>query len=362
MARGRTFSVNIALHDAARRDAVDRDAPLAEVCRKALDHANDGHFARVVQRMVLDAHEPGGDAAHEHEPAAVLAVPQRRLPNEELRARVEVEHVVVLGLGDVLGLRPRLGAGVAHDNVDLAKGRLGGEEEPLNLGDFAHLTTTEAPRRPSSIAQPATDAATCAGDQGDFFVQGGRGDCDDWLRCEVSGQHRRRKGALCRSEVERSSSLRKLKPLSLTQVSAISKAVVSRETVRWTGFAQRNMQDNNRTCTTEKVEVFTLAKKQRQKFLYNALAHGVSCGASIECRCFGPGAVSTVHGTVQFTADSVFRACELAGVSHPGRERPDASSNVGLHSALRHIKARNWRVWRQVGVREGGADLLDVVR
>jgi len=125
--------------DTTWRDAVDGDAALAKVGGKGLDHADDGHLARVVEGVVLDAQQPSGDRAHEDEPAVVLQVLPRRLTDEELRARVQVEDVVVDLLGDLLGLVPRLGAAVAHDNVDLAKVLLALLEQAVDLGDLGHV-------------------------------------------------------------------------------------------------------------------------------------------------------------------------------------------------------------------------------
>jgi len=43
--------------DSARGHAVDRDAPPSKVGGEGFDEANNGHLARVVQRVVLDAQQ-----------------------------------------------------------------------------------------------------------------------------------------------------------------------------------------------------------------------------------------------------------------------------------------------------------------
>jgi len=125
--------------DSTRRDTVDGDTTLAKVSSKGLDHANDGHLGSVVEDVVPDTEETGGNRGHEDEAAVVLEMLPRGLADEELGASVEVEDVVVLLLCDLLGLVPGLGAAVAHDNVDLAKVLLGVLEEPLDLGGLADI-------------------------------------------------------------------------------------------------------------------------------------------------------------------------------------------------------------------------------
>lgn len=204
----RILGEHVAL-DTARRHAIDRDAALAKVGGKALDHADDGHLGRIVQDVVLYAEQARGDGAHENEAAVVLDVLVRGLPDEELGARVEVEDVVVLLLGDLLRLVPRLGPRVAHDDVDLAKCLLGLGEEPVDLGYFGHVgldgdglgAVVEAlddlayflgralgrdvvhHDGSTALAQldgaAAADASACTGDEGDLALEGGGGDVDD---------------------------------------------------------------------------------------------------------------------------------------------------------------------------------------
>lgn len=73
--------------------------------------------------------------AHQHHPAAVLAVSDGGLADEELRLAVEGEDVVVLVLADLLRLVPALGPAVAHDNVDAAHVALRLLEETRDLGE-----------------------------------------------------------------------------------------------------------------------------------------------------------------------------------------------------------------------------------
>ena len=194
--------------DAAGRDAVDGDAAAPKVGGHGLDEPDDGHLAPVVERVVLDALEPGGDGGHEDDAAVVLHVLEGGLADEELRARVEREDVVELLLGDLLGDVPGLGARVAHDDVDAAHGRLGLGEEPLDLGDLADVGLDRDGA--GAVVEPfddaadllggglggdvvdddagaafahldgaaAADAAAGAGDERDLAVQAGGGDGD----------------------------------------------------------------------------------------------------------------------------------------------------------------------------------------
>lgn len=125
--------------NATRSNAVDGDAASAKVGGERLDQANDGHLGSVVQSVVADTEETGSDGRHEDETTVVLEVLPGGLADEELCAGVQVEDVVVLLLGDLLGLVPALGAGVAHDDVDLAKVLLGFLEQTLDLGGLADV-------------------------------------------------------------------------------------------------------------------------------------------------------------------------------------------------------------------------------
>ena len=125
--------------DATGSDTVDGDTATAKVSGESLDHADDGHLGSVVERVVADAKQTSSNRRHEDQTSVVLEVLPRRLADEELGAGVEVKHMVVLLLGDLLGLVPALGAGVAHDDVDLAKVLLGFLEQTLDLGGLADV-------------------------------------------------------------------------------------------------------------------------------------------------------------------------------------------------------------------------------
>jgi hypothetical protein len=125
--------------DATRGNTVDGDTARAKVGSESLDHTNDSHLGSVVKSVVADAKEASGDGRHEDQASVVLEVLPRSLADEELCASIEVEDVVVLLLGDLLGLVPALGAGVAHDNVDLAEVLLGLLEQTLDLGGLADV-------------------------------------------------------------------------------------------------------------------------------------------------------------------------------------------------------------------------------
>jgi len=189
--------------DATRRNTVDGDAPRTEVGSKGLDHANDGHLGGIVQAMILDAKQAGSNGAHEDQTPVVLEVLPRRLADEELRTRVEVEDMVELLFRDVLGLVPALGGAVAHDDIDLAEVLLRLLEQPLDLADLADVRLDGDGFGPglgvfdlldnlvgaglgvgvvyhdaaATLAQldgaASSDAAAGAGDDGDFVVQGG---------------------------------------------------------------------------------------------------------------------------------------------------------------------------------------------
>jgi hypothetical protein len=125
--------------DATRGDTVDSDTARAKVSGESLDHANDSHLGSVVKSVVADTKKASSNGRHEDQASVVLEVLPRGLADEELCAGVEVEDVVVLLLGDLLGLVPALGAGVAHDNVDLAEVLLGLLEQTLDLGGLADV-------------------------------------------------------------------------------------------------------------------------------------------------------------------------------------------------------------------------------
>ena len=193
--------------DTTWRDAIDGDTTSAKVGGKSLDHSDDGHLASIVQGMVLDAQQARGDAGHENDAAAFLQVPERRLADEKLRARVQVENVVVLLFCHLLGLVPTLGAAVGHDDVEMAEVGLGFLEQPVDLADLGHVrldarSAGSVPERFDDSTHfvrgglavcvvdhdgsaplsefdgtAAADATTGAGDEGNFAVEtGGRDD------------------------------------------------------------------------------------------------------------------------------------------------------------------------------------------
>ena len=125
--------------DTTGAHAVDGDAADAKVGSKSLGHANDGHLGGVVERVVLNAQQTSGDGGHEDQTAVVLEVLPGSLADEELGAGIEVEDLVVDFLGDFLGLVPALHAGVAHDDVDAAKVRLGLLEQPRDFRDLGDI-------------------------------------------------------------------------------------------------------------------------------------------------------------------------------------------------------------------------------
>lgn len=125
--------------DTTGGDTVDGDTTLTEVGSEGLDHTNNGHLGSVVKGMVADTKKTSSDGGHEDQTTVVLKVLPGSLTNEELGASVQVEDVVVLLLGDLLSLVPRLGTTVGHDNVNLAKVLLGLLEQTLNLGNLADV-------------------------------------------------------------------------------------------------------------------------------------------------------------------------------------------------------------------------------
>ena len=204
--------------DTTGGDTVDSDTALAEVGSEGLDHTNNGHLRGVVEGMVADTEKTSGDRGHENQTTVVLKVLPGSLTNEELCAGVEVENVVVLLLGDLLGLVPALGTAVGHDDVDLSKVLLGLLEQTLNFGDLADisldgnglgsaagsldlsddlvggglaaLVVDNNAGTTSSELDGTTTTDTTAGtsDEGDLPVEGGGRNSNDALR-HVSGNY-----------------------------------------------------------------------------------------------------------------------------------------------------------------------------
>lgn len=193
-------------------DTVDGDTTLTEVGSEGLDHTNNSHLGSVVESVVTDTKETGSNGGHEDQTTVVLKVLPGSLTNEELGASVQVKDVVVLLLGDLLGLVPRLGTAVGHDNVDLAKVLLGLLEQTLNLGNLADIgldgdglgtaagglnlsydlisgglaalvVDDNAGTTSSELNGTATtDTTASTGDESNLAVEGGGGNGDDSLR------------------------------------------------------------------------------------------------------------------------------------------------------------------------------------
>lgn len=198
--------------DTTGGNTVDGDTAHTKVRRERLNHTDNRHLGRIVQHMIPDAQQTGRDGAHQDQAAVVLQVLPGGLADEELGARVQVEDVVELLLGDLLRLVPRFRAGVAHDDVDLAERLLGVLEEAFDLGFLGHVGLDgdgfgAGPGRfnllayfvggglargvvhddaAAALAQldgaAAADTTAGARDEGDLAVEGGGGDGDGLLR------------------------------------------------------------------------------------------------------------------------------------------------------------------------------------
>ena len=204
--------------DTTGGDTVDGDTTLTEVGSEGLDHTNNGHLGGIVEGVVADTKKTSSDGGHEDQTTVVLKVLPGSLANEELGTSVQVEDVVVLLLGDLLGLVPALGTAVGHDDVDLSKVLLGLLEQTLNFGDLADisldgnglgsaaggldlsddlvggglaaLVVDNNAGTTSSELDGTTTTDTTAGtsDEGDLPVEGGGGNSNDALR-HVSGNY-----------------------------------------------------------------------------------------------------------------------------------------------------------------------------
>jgi hypothetical protein len=198
--------------DATGSNTVDSDTASAKVSGERLDQTNDGHLGSVVQSVIADTKKTSSNGRHEDETTVVLEVLPGGLADEELCAGVEVEDVVVLLFGDLLGLVPALGAGVAHDDVDLAKVLLGLLEQALDLRGLADvgldgdgfgagaglldeldnlvgrlLAVGVVDDNAGSAAAElngtaTTDTTAGTGDEGDLSMEGGGEDGDGTLR------------------------------------------------------------------------------------------------------------------------------------------------------------------------------------
>ena len=114
--------------DAARRDRVDRDAPVAEILGERFRDPVDGALGRVVQRVVPHPDQPGRDRGHEYQPPARHEVPVRVLRDEELRAEVEAEDEVEARFCDGVERVEGFHARVRDDDVEVVEVREGGFE------------------------------------------------------------------------------------------------------------------------------------------------------------------------------------------------------------------------------------------
>ena len=198
----RDLGEHIAL-DATGSDGINRNTLLAEILGEALRDAIDGGLGAGIEGVVRDADEAGGDAGHEDDAAAGLAVAVGVLGDEELGAEVEAEDEVEAGLGDVLGPVEALHARVGADDVDAAEVRQRGLEEPRDLGDPRHVGLDGDGARARGLDLPhdargvveafdvvdhdggaagaefegdaGADAAGGAGHEGDFAGEGGEG-------------------------------------------------------------------------------------------------------------------------------------------------------------------------------------------
>jgi hypothetical protein len=198
--------------DTTGGNTVDSDTTLTEVGSEGLDHTNNSHLGGVVEGMVTDTKKTSSNGGHEDQTTIVLKVLPCSLTNEELGASVQVEDVVVLLLGDLLGLVPRLGTAVGHDDIDLAKVLLGLLEQTLNLGDLADIgldgdglgtaaggldlcnnlvggglaalvVDDNAGTTSSELNGTATtDTTASTGDESDLSVEGGGGNGNNSLR------------------------------------------------------------------------------------------------------------------------------------------------------------------------------------
>ena len=202
------FREHIAL-DTAWSHAVDCDTAFSKVGRERLDESNDRHLRPIVQRMIFNPQQSRSNRRHKDNSAVVLDVLIRRLSDEKLRPRIQVENMIVLLLGNLLRLVPRLCARVRHDNIDLVKRLLGFCEKALDLGELGDVgadgdglgAVVEAlddlddflggafardvvyDDGGAALAEldgaPAADASAAAGDERDFAFERGGGDVDD---------------------------------------------------------------------------------------------------------------------------------------------------------------------------------------
>jgi hypothetical protein len=125
--------------DTSRRDAVYCNTPLSKVRCKGLDKTNNRHLRRIVQRMVLNTQQARSNRRHENNPSVVLNMLVRRLPHKKLRPRIQIKHMIILLLTDLLRNVPALSTRIAHDDVDFAKGLLRFLKEAVDLRDFGDI-------------------------------------------------------------------------------------------------------------------------------------------------------------------------------------------------------------------------------
>ena len=125
--------------DASGGDGVDTDLLAAHVSRQSADERLDRVLAARIQRVVGRAARASSNRRHENHGAVLLAVLEGLLGDEELRAGVGVEDLVVALRRDLEEGGEVLGSRVGHDDVDAAEGLLALLEELDDLGDLADV-------------------------------------------------------------------------------------------------------------------------------------------------------------------------------------------------------------------------------
>lgn len=125
--------------DTSGSDGIDAHLLAAHISRQGADESLDGVLATSIQRVVGWATRCGGDGRHQDDGATDLTVLVGLLGDEELRAGVRVEHLVVALWRDFEEGGKVLSAGVGHDDINLAERLLALLEELDNLGDLANV-------------------------------------------------------------------------------------------------------------------------------------------------------------------------------------------------------------------------------
>lgn len=140
-AAGDVLSANSVVHislDSTRSHGVDGDLLVTEVDGHAAHEGLDGTLGARVHGVLGHTLGLAGDGPHENQTTADLEVVVRLAGDEELAARVDVEHAVELLGGDVLDVAERDDAAVGADDVQVAPDLLGlGEhlDDLVDVGD-----------------------------------------------------------------------------------------------------------------------------------------------------------------------------------------------------------------------------------